>query len=139
MFTAFGSNPLGSDGVLTHRLDEHEPQPEMIVDAARQDLESLNTQTADAVLRRHDAAIERELFAVFQHLRLQVRERLLDVRIGLAIHLPRQLRGRHLGPKLCVRVFERLDLRRQLAAILELGELAVAAFEPAPLVDAVDQ
>ena len=67
------------DGVLAHRLLQHEQQPVVARRAAGQDLETLNPQAADAVLGRDDAAIEGQLLALLEHLRLQVLQVLLDL------------------------------------------------------------
>ena len=107
--------------------------------AAGLDLEALDTQPADAVLRRDDAAIESQLLALLEHLRLQVFEILLHDAVGLVVDVARQLRLGDVAAQLLVLLLERLDLRRQLATPLHLGELAVAAREAAPLVNHVQQ
>ncbi len=79
----------------------------MVIGRARQHLEALNAQAADAVFRRHDAAIEGQLLAMLENLRLQVGEILFDVGVGLVLDLAIQLRGRDGDAQLLVLVLQR--------------------------------
>ena len=55
------------------------------------DLEALDAQALDAVGRRDDAAVERQVVALPRQLRLQVAERALDLPVGVAVEPARHL------------------------------------------------
>ena len=125
--------------VLAHRLLQHEQQAVVRGGAPRLDLKTLDAQSADAVLGRDDAAVESELLALLEDLGLQVFEVLLHDPVRFVVDLARQLRLGDVAAQLLVLLLERVDLRRELAAPLQLGKLAVAAGEAAPFVNHVQQ
>jgi len=77
---------------------------------ARQDLEALDAQALDAVGRRDDAAIERQVVALPRELRLQVTERGFDLPVCIAVESPRHFELAHLRIQPLVVEFELFDL-----------------------------
>ena len=101
----------------------------MVIGAARQHLEALNAQAADAVFWRHDAAIEHELLFLRLDLRLQVGQRRLNLRVGRAVDLAGRFADGELAPELVADGFlvGKLPFQsRALAALQKRGKTELA-------------
>src|SRR5690606_15934543 len=86
--------------VVNDCLDENEAKEVAPLEIAGQDLEALDAQARVAVLRRYDAAVERELLLLLLDGGLEPRERRLDLRVGFAIDLARGPQYRELALEL---------------------------------------
>ena len=118
----------GRHAFVPHRLDQGERQLELPRTRGGRDLEAMDTQALNAVGRRDDAAIERQVPALRRQLRLQVPERSLDLAVGLAIELPRHLELRHLHVEPRVLALQHVDLRSRFPALaVDDGAVETAA------------
>src|SRR5688572_18263541 len=93
----------------------------------------MNAKALDAVGRRDDAAIEREVAALRRKLRLQLLERLLDLAVRLAIELARHLQLRHLHVQPRVLALQHFDLRARFPALAVDDGAVVTAAQPSLL------
>src|SRR5688572_11579851 len=93
----------------------------------------MDAKAMDAVGRRDDAAIERQVPALRRKLRLQFRKRLLDLAVRLAIELARHLQLRHLHVQPRVLALQYFHLRARFPALAVDDGAVVTAAQPSLL------
>ncbi len=117
----FDLHEAGDDALVAHRLHERELQHVLARLRALLDVETLDAQALDAVGRRDDAAIEREVVGLARELRLQVAERRLDLAVGVAIEPACHLQFRDPGIEPPVLALEPQRLVGQQLAFARIG------------------